>query len=110
MRIIYNDYFPWGDFHGINLFGVVFVKRRWGRFLPHEVRHEAIHTRQQRELLFFLFFLCYGVEYVARLFLCGFDAARAYRSVSFEREAYANEGTPEYLRYRRPYAWTRYLW
>ena len=32
-----------------------------------------------------------------------------YRTISFEREAYANERKDEYLRGRRHYAWIRYM-
>lgn len=109
MRIIYTRHFPPGDFHGINLFGTVFVQRRWGKFLPYEVRHETIHTYQQWELTYPVFYLLYAAEYLVRLFLCRFDANRAYRSISFEREAYAHEHDSGYLNRRRPFAWTRYL-
>ena len=89
MRIIYTKHFPPGNFHGINLFGIVFVQRRWGRFLPHEVTHEMVHTYQQRELLFILFFLLYLLEYLVRLVQYRFNTFEAYRNISFEREAFA---------------------
>ena len=84
MRIIYTDHFPPGDFHGINLFGTIFVQRRWGKFLPHEVNHEFIHTLQQWEMGYVFFYVWYGIEYLVRLFLCHFDADKAYHSISFE--------------------------
>lgn len=109
MRIIYTDHFPPADFHGLNILGTVFVQRRWGRMSRTELNHERIHTRQQFELLILPFFILYGLEYLVRLFLCRFDADKAYRSISFEREAYANERNLMYLRHRRPHTWRRYL-
>ena len=34
---------------------------------------------------------------------------RAYLNISFEREAYAHMYDPNYLLYRRRFAWTKYL-
>ena len=109
MKLIYNKYLPPGNFHGINLFGIVFVQRRWGRFNDYQVNHEGIHTLQQVEMLFVFFYVWYLVEYVVRLFLCRFDTDWAYRSISFEQEAYANEHNLDYRRHRRFYAWAHYL-
>jgi hypothetical protein len=109
MRIIYTKNFPPADFHGLNLLGTVFVQSRWGRMSRIELNHERIHTRQQFELLILPFFILYGLEYLIRLPLCRFNADRAYRSISFEREAYANERNISYLRHRRPHTWLRYI-
>lgn len=109
MHIIYNNHFPPSDFHGINLFGTVFVQRRWGRFMPHEVNHELIHSYQQWELTYPLFYLWYGIEYLVRLFQHRFNADKAYRSISFEREAFAHERDLQYHHHRRLFAWTHYL-
>lgn len=105
MKVIYNSRFPWGTFHGINLFGVVFVQRRWGRMGRYELNHERIHTLQQREMLFVFFYLWYGVEFLVRLCLCKGDPMRAYYSIGFEREAYGHERDLSYCRWRRWYAW-----
>ena len=109
MKVIYTRHFPPGSFHGINLFGVVFVQRRWGEMAPEELNHELIHTLQQWEMEFLLFYLWYGVEYVVRLVQYRFDATKAYYNISFEREAYANERNLDYLRKRRVFSWWRYL-
>ena len=109
MRIIYTKHFPPGNFHGINLFGIVFVQRRWGKFLPHEVTHEMVHTYQQRELLFILFFLLYLLEYLVRLVQYRFNTFEAYRNISFEREAYAHQGDLDYRHHRPFWAWRKCL-
>ncbi|NLV52544.1 MAG: hypothetical protein GXY64_04700 [Bacteroidales bacterium] len=109
MIIINNRFIPFGSFHGINLFGIIFVQRRWGKMGRVELTHELIHTRQQMEMIFLLFYVWYLVEYVVRLLQYRFDIDKAYRNISFEREAYANERNRNYLRYRRCMAWFHYL-
>lgn len=108
MRIIYTHRFPSGDFHGINMFGSVFVQRRWGKFLPYEVNHEMIHSYQQWELTYLVFYTLYVLEFLVRLVQCRWDTDRAYRSISFEREAFAHERDFQYLRHRRPCTWLRF--
>ncbi|MBQ0047741.1 MAG: hypothetical protein KBT33_09630 [Prevotellaceae bacterium] len=109
MKVIYTKNFPPGEFHGINLFGVLFAKRRFGKMLDVELNHELIHTKQQIEMLFLFFYLWYGVEFLVRMFQYRFDRSRAYYNISFEREAYANMKNPEYKYHRKRFSWTKYL-
>ena len=81
--------------------------------------HESIHYRQEVELLFILFYLLYGIEYVMKLIAVvitglakrktDIDFKRAYMSVSLEREAYEHHYDNGYLDNRRHYAWLRYV-
>jgi len=104
MKIVRNRILPFGKkYAAINLFGVFFVKEHV-HVTPRLINHESIHTRQQRELLFIPFYIFYVVEWLARLFLNGFNNHKAYRAVSFEREAYDNDSNPDYLKNRRHYA------
>jgi hypothetical protein len=106
MKIIENKIIPFKGFIAINLFGLVFVKT--GTKLSERTKnHEAIHTAQQRELLFVLFYVVYVIEWFVRLVIPG--AHNAYRSVSFEQEAKSYEGERDYLKYRKPYRWLSYL-
>lgn len=109
MKVIYTRHFPPGNFHAINLFGFVFVQRRWGKMGKEELNHELIHTLQQWEMTAPLFYLWYGVEYLVRLLQYRFDASKAYYNISFEREAYANERNLAYPLERRLFAWWHYL-
>ena len=68
------------------------------------MNHERIHSAQQREMLFVFFYLAYFMEWVVRLPMRG----NAYRNISFEREAYANQRNLDYLHTRRHYAWRHY--
>lgn len=71
--------------------------------------HERIHLRQQTELLLLPFYLWYFIEYWTAMFRNGFKHHAAYMSISFEKEAYAHEKDPEYLKQRRFLASINYL-
>ena len=91
----------------VNLFGTIWVSDpRW--IDEKIINHERIHTAQQRELLFVPFYVLYVVEWMVRLLLCR-SWMRAYRGMSFEREAYGNDGDFGYLQRRRAYAWLGYV-
>lgn len=75
---------------------------------PILVNHERIHLRQQAELGVLPFYLWYLTEYLIRRIQYR-DHYEAYRNISFEREAFANETNLAYLRTRRWWAFWRYL-
>lgn len=98
MKVIYNRLLPPKGFKAINLFGVVLV-RKGCRMTAADLNHEAIHTAQMRELLYVPFYLLYVLEW---LWLLPRYPKRheAYRNISFEREAYAHQAEPDYLKAR----------
>ena len=104
MKIIRNNVIPFKGFAAINLFGVLFV-RKDARVTERMLNHESIHTAQMKETLYVFFYVWYFTEWVIRLFMKG----NAYRNISFEREAYANQDDRMYLADREPMAWTGYL-
>jgi hypothetical protein len=57
-------------------------------------------------LLLPAYFWWYLIEYALRSM---FGTGNAYRNISFEREAYANEKDFDYNRNRSPFAWLRYM-
>lgn len=90
------------SYDAITLFGIVFTPDR--RRVTGRVRyHELIHCQQQLEWLYIPFFIIYAIEWLWYL-LRYRDSDRAYRSISFEREAYSHEGDAAYLKHRRRYA------
>ena len=104
--VIYNRYIPFGKkYFAINLCGIVFAKSRLSTI---DSQHERIHTMQQREMLFVGFFLWYVTEWLVRLIIYR-NLYRAYRNISFEREAYANQHIKGYSHTRKHYAWIRYI-
>ena len=123
--VIRNKYLPLGDFKVMNILGFLFVREEV-EVSPTILRHEAIHTRQQIELLvlslilalpfaswwsipialvmpFILYILAWLVELVLPPY------GTAYKDSPFEREAYANQYYPNYLDSRPWFAWVRYI-
>ena len=82
MKIVYNTWFPFGNYHTLNFFGILFTKRKQ---LPEStITHESIHTAQMKEMLWLFFYLWYGVEYLLiRLFHK--KRHQVYRQDTFEK-------------------------
>lgn len=108
MRLVYNNFIPFPGFIAINLLGVIFVRRDMAsRFTTIGVNHESIHTAQMRETLYVGFYILYALFWLFRL-LQTWNFDKAYRSISFEQEAYENEIDESYLEKRQPYSWIAY--
>ena len=108
MKIVYNNIIPFKGFSAINLFGILFI-RRGVRVNKYLVNHEAIHSQQMKELGYVFFYVIYLLEWIYRLCKSRFDNYIAYHSISFEREAYANELNLDYISSRKRYAMWRKL-
>jgi hypothetical protein len=108
MFVIVAKYLIPKGYRGLTLFPFVFVKYRFDSDNKVLVNHEKIHLRQQLELLVLPFFVWYFVEYAVRL-LQYKNANLAYRNISFEREAYANELHLDYLKTRPFFRFLSYL-
>lgn len=129
MLIIRNNFLPFKGFVMLNILGVVFV-RGDAEVTSWRARHEAIHTAQQYEIMtlsalvalvlckvwaswWYLLivvvmpFSLYLLAWLIALALPPYD--RAYYDSPFEREAYANEFNTDYLTYRKPFAWVKYI-
>ena len=101
MKIIINNIIPFKGFSAINICGVVFARHELS---AKTLRHEAIHTAQIKEMFYIFFYLWYLIEYVIKLIFC---KGNAYRSISFEREAYKHEHELDYK--RKKFSWIKYL-
>ena len=64
------------------------------------LNHERIHLRQQIELLILPFYLIYLTEYLV-LLIKHQNRQKAYRSISFEQEAFEFEASMDYLKRRK---------
>ena len=89
------------SFSGIALWPFVLLKYDHLKKNLVFLNHERIHLRQQVELLIIFFYLWYGLEYLIRVIQYK-NRHLAYRNISFEREAYANEKDLQYI-HRRPF-------
>lgn len=94
--VLYNNLIPFKGYKCINLFGILFV-RKGARMTERDIRHEVIHTKQCIELLGVFFYIIYLVEWLIRLSKAR-NAHEAYRSISFEKEAYTHENEVDYKR------------
>ena len=129
-KVIFNDIIPFRGFLAMCLWPFIFVRNSAAsHYNTVANNHEHIHAEQQKEMLLVgivlaaigyvfaglwallfvpLFFWWYGIEYLYRL--CQYrNTNKAYRNISFEREAYANEKDLTYHTNRRRFAWTKYL-
>lgn len=82
----------------VNLFGSF-----WARDISwidkYVINHERVHTAQQRELLFIGFYILSFIEWVVR-YIHHRNWHKAYKNISFEKEAYSNDHNLNYLQSR----------
>lgn len=108
---IYNSIIPFKGFLAINIFGILFIRKEYKQYMninknaQYVINHESIHTRQIIECGFIFFYIIYLMEWLCRfLFTKDRFSHNAYRNISFEKEAYANEKNLNYLKSRKHYA------
>jgi hypothetical protein len=106
--IVVSRLFFYYDYVGLTLWPFIILREK--RFISDHalINHERIHLRQQRELLILPFYLLYLSEWLIRS-IAYMDSYKAYRNLSFEREAYQNEGDLNYLDTRKPLSFLRHL-
>jgi len=92
------------DIGGITLFPFIFIK---GEGNERVIRHESIHIAQYAETLVLGFLFLYVIDFV-HAFIKYKNYDDAYRSIRFEREAYANDHDENYLEMRQKFAWLKY--
>ena len=127
--IIRNKHIPFKGFAALNILGFLFVREEV-EMTAEALNHEAIHTRQQYEIIatsailflwivntyswwcylliiFAMPLVLYTLAWLVALVLPPYDSA--YKDSPFEREAYANQHYPNYLDSRPWCAWVRYI-
>lgn len=97
MKVIVNKILPPKGFLAINLFGVIFSKRK---LTDIQQNHEAIHTAQMKELLYIGFYILYVLEWLYKLTIYHYFK-QAYYALSFEKEAYEHQYELDYLNNRK---------
>ncbi len=89
-------------YNGMTLWPFLLVSNRQDVSDKIFINHENIHAAQQKELLIIFFYLWYAMDYLRHRITKSHHAA--YRSIVFEREAYAMESNMDYLKTRRTLA------
>ena len=114
MKIIENNILPPRGYKAITLGPLIFVRK--GTVLSdRDVNHEAIHWEQYKETFIIGFFLVYVIEFILRSFTIEEKKDgrgywnRVYHSLSMEREAYAHQDEPNYIKSRKHFAWIGYI-
>jgi hypothetical protein len=106
--ILINRLFFHRDYVGLTLWPFIILRDGCLKSDNALINHERIHLRQQQELLVLPFYIFYLIEWLFRS-IWYMDRYKAYRNLSFEREAYLNENNLQYLRQRKPFSFIRYL-
>jgi hypothetical protein len=102
-RLLSNKYL-YINIYAITLYPFVFIRDEGDEITNN---HESIHLAQQRELFVIPFYVLYVYEYL-RNKIKGMNNDFAYRSISFEREAYSNQKNLTYLETRDRMSWKKY--
>ena len=108
MLILQSRYLIPKGFSGLTIFPFVIVSTKVDLSDKVLMNHERVHLKQQLELAILPFFIWYFLEYLLRLIQFR-NKRKAYRNISFEREAYANERNFEYLQKRKFWSFLKYL-
>lgn len=123
MKVVYNKWIPFPNFFAINLFGTMFVREEYKDIKISETTytHEEIHSEQMLDFVWgiskfqilggIIFYLLYFIEWLFKLIISGFTFGKikAYKSISFEQEAYNNELISDYPVIRKRFAWMQYI-
>lgn len=119
MKIIYNSIIPFPGFAYINLFGILFGRNSYKNQLTRRTYiHESIHSEQYKDLAYILFLPLYLLEWIIKIPFGWFYKKKkygrpiskvAYRSISFEQEAFYNQYDYDYLNKRKRYTWIKYI-
>lgn len=115
MKVVWNKMIPIKGFAAVNIFGVVFVREEAQTYFDYDpnsytrmINHEKIHTKQMQELLYLPFYVWYLLEWLVRIVMYR-NVRKAYRNISFEREAYANQDNRYYNKERKRYSFLQYV-
>ena len=117
MKIIYNSIIPFKGFLAINLFGILFVRNEYKNngLTQSTINHESIHTEQIKELGYVFFYILYFIEWLIKIPFSWFMKNPrgvkkwAYKSISFEQEAFYNSKDYTYLDNRKHYNWFNFI-
>ncbi|MDW5287596.1 hypothetical protein [Formosa sp. PL04] len=104
--ILISKYIIPKGFQGITLYPFMFLRDSKMKTNLVLVNHERIHLKQQLELLVLPFYIWYALEFLLRLAQYK-NRRMAYKHISFEREAYANEKDLNYLQSRSRFSFLK---
>ena len=109
----------------MTVFGTIFRREEFcGRPISQRtINHEGIHVCQSEDFIpnkkdnkfiwftnYIIFYLLYIIEWLFKV-ICNifYWKIKAYRSISFEQEAYDNQNNLGYQEIRDRFAWAKYI-
>lgn len=107
MIIVFKHIIP-SHYTSIAIWPFIFIKNKHLKNDTNLINHEKIHLKQQIELFWIFFFIWYIIEYLILLIKYK-NHHTAYRSISFEKEAYSNQHNLNYLKHKKAYTFLKYL-
>ncbi|KGE15256.1 hypothetical protein [Sphingobacterium deserti] len=103
----WTNVFSAGRATGVTIFPFIFLRSRGLKADRILLQHERIHLQQALELAVLPFYVWYLVEFLVWFVQHG-NFQQAYRSISFEKEAYDHEREMRYLQIRKCWAFFSY--
>jgi len=107
MIFVFKHIIP-SNYNSLTIWPFIFIKTVDLKNDNNLINHEKIHLKQQIELFWIFFFIWYIIEYLI-LIIKHKNHHTAYRSISFEKEAYLNEHNLNYLKHKKAFAFLKYL-
>lgn len=104
--IIVCKYLLLNGYNGVTLYPFIVLRDEKLKENRTLINHERIHLKQQLELLIIGFYIWYVVEFLV-LIIYYRNWHKAYRNISFEKEAYKNENQLNYLNSRSLFAFLK---
>ena len=119
MLVIRNKIIPFQGYKMTNVFGILFTKPN-AKIDKETINHESIHSKQIKEIMLLsywivfikwwlafaiplVFYIWYAIEWLVRI-IAGQE--NAYRKVSFEKDAYECQASPDK---RKWFGWVKYI-
>lgn len=99
--------FSVGRADGVLVFPFILLARPQLRTQATFINHERIHFTQAMELAVIPFYALYFLEFIWN-FIRFANFYKAYRAISFEKEAYQNQNDLDYLQQRPLWAFRNY--
>ncbi|MBW3517741.1 hypothetical protein [Flavobacterium sp. NKUCC04_CG] len=107
-KILINQKWVPKGFVGVTIYPFIIFKKRDSLADEILIAHEKIHIKQQLELLVVFFYIWYILEFLIKVVQLR-DKKKAYKAISFEREAYLHETELNYLQTRKFAAFLKYI-
>ena len=114
---------PFGNYYAITIFNNLIRRDKYKNrpISKTTYNHESIHLQQELDFVFgceklyvlggCIFYILYFLEWLVKLIISIFTLGKvkAYRSISFEQEAYDNQNNLNYLKNRKRFNWIKYI-